>query len=604
MKFVPAPSVARVACVAIVGIALLTPTQFSSASFTAASGSTASVTAASDWTPPLARLVAPAETVKGGVELAVEASDAESGIARVTVSAMAPGATTWTTICTDTAAPFACTWNTASGADGTWTLRAAAVDGTGLETLTEPVSTTVANTLSVVLAAPAEEVRGTVALSASVFNVGAAAHTVRIEYAVSGTTAWRAACSNLTSSPYTCGWATAPLAPGDYDLRAVLSVGSTVTVSEIVEVVMVDNVAPLVSMTDPGSPLRGLVTLSAIASDADSGVEQVTFSAQASGTTTWQQLCVVSQEPWSCKVPTASLVDGTYSLRAVASDAAGNTATSVVNGRVVDNTVASVVVDAPLAMSGVEQVAVAANSTAGVASVRVQFAPTGTAAWTDVCTDNVAEWGCAWDTRAVPGGTYDLRAIMLDSLGRSTTSATSRAHLVDNTELRGVDVQAVNGGARTGRPDGGDTITFTYSSEVAHRSLLGTWDGLPRAVTVRLRDGALVGRTGREDALDVMVGTTQIALGQINLKADRVRSRSTVTLNATMALTTVTGPDGADRSVVTVRVTGVGTNGSRLRSSSANATMVWSPSASATGLNSSPCSTAAVTESGASDRDF
>ena len=60
-------------------------------------------------------------------------------------------------------------------------------------------------------------------------------------------------------------------------------------------------------------------------------------------------------------------------------------------------------------------------------------------------------------------------------------------------------------------------------------------------------------------------------------------------------------PSGA--TVVTITL-GSTTNSSSLRTVTTAATMVWTPSASATDLNKVPSSTAPVSELGTLDRDF
>jgi chitinase len=51
--------------------------------------------------------------------------------AGVSIQYSLAGANTWTTICTDTAAPYTCSWNSAGRADGAYDLRATAQDALG-----------------------------------------------------------------------------------------------------------------------------------------------------------------------------------------------------------------------------------------------------------------------------------------------------------------------------------------------------------------------------------------------------------------------------------------------------------------------------------------
>ncbi|EAP98169.1 fibronectin type III domain protein [Janibacter sp. HTCC2649] len=577
---------------------------FSSASFTARTQATGSVSAAADWTPPSVAVVSPGSTVKDIPTINVTATDGESAIASVTLEQLPPGGSDWTVVCTDTVAPYACAWDTRALVDGVHSLRARASDSAGYESTSEVVRTTVANKLFVVLASPGDAVRGTVPLTTTVYNAGSLTHTVRLEYAATGTTSWKTICTGLTS-PYACSWNTASIVAGEYDLRAVLTAGATTTLSAVVDAVMVDNISPTVTMLDPGTPLSGNKTFTATASDANSGVSQVVIQSSLNGGT-WTQLCTITQEPWSCRVATSSLPDGAYSFRAVATDAAGNSTVSVPTGtRSVDNTIASITVDAPASLTGTVSVGATASSTAGVASVRIQSAPTGTSTWTDLCTDTSAPYACTWNTTAVVDGLYDLRAVMTDAVGATTTSPVVSAQRVDNAPLRGVDVQSANGGSAIGRVEAGDTVTFTYSGQIDLTKVVAGWTGASKAVTVRLRDGSLLSKTATDDTLDVLSGTTAVNLGSLNLRQDYAKTGRTVQFNATMTAATVTTSGGVMRSTVTLRL-GTFSSGSSsyLRTVSSVAAMIWSPSAAVTDLQGRACSIASVTETGTSDRDF
>lgn len=576
---------------------------FSDATFTSSSAASGTVRAASDWTAPAVAVTHPGTPVQGTVTLAATATDAESGITSVTLQYLAPGASTWTTVCTDTSAPYSCTWSTAGLADGTYDLRARAVNGAGYTSLSDTVRTTVANNVVVVLSDPGDVVRGNVAMSATVYNGGALPWVVAIQYVAAGGSAWKTLCSGL-SAPFGCTWTTTSFANDSFDLRAVATSGTTTVTSAVVSDVLVDNLAPAVTMTDPGSPLSGTVTFGATAIDAGSGVQQVVLQHLRGGTSTWQSLCTITAEPFTCRVATTALVDGTYSFRAVATDVVGNTATSVsVTGRVVDNTVSSVSVDDPGAyLSGTVTVTAQASSTAGVTSVRIQRATSGSSTWTDLCTSTAAPYSCAWDTKTVPNGSYDLRAILLDGRGATTTSALVSARKVDNSPLRAVDVQASNGEGTAGRLDAGDTITLTYSETVAPASIAAGWSGAALPVSLRLRDGNLVGAGNRADVLDVLRNGSAVQLGSVGLRDDYVKARKTATFNATMTASTVS-VDGINRTVVTI-VVGTLASGNGLRTVAAAPTMVWTPSTAATSVGGGACSATPVTESGPADRDL
>jgi hypothetical protein len=254
-------------------------------------------------------------------------------------------------------------------------------------------------------------------------------------------------------------------------------------------------------------------------------------------------------------------------------------------------------------LTGTVTLGATANSTAGVASVRIQAAPSGTTSWTDLCTDQSAPYTCSWDTTKVAAGLYDLRAVLTDSRGAQTVSTTVAARRVDNTPLRAVDVQTASGAGTPGRVDEGDTLTLTYSREVLPATIRAGWTGAATTVTVRLRDGNLLGTGNKGDTLDVQAGSATLALGSVNLREDYVKSNKTATFAATMTATTVTVA-GVNRTVVTLRLDTAGSGTKFLRTVSTPAAMVWTPSASATGADGVACSTAPATETGASDREF
>ncbi|MEO7753079.1 MAG: Ig-like domain-containing protein [Terracoccus sp.] len=590
-------TVALVAAVAGVGAPA-----FSTAAFTARTTNTASVSAAADWTPPTVSLVNPGSPVRGSIVVSATASDAESGIQNVVVQVLPPGGS-WTTLCTSTAAPYGCPWNTAGGADGTYGLRATATDKAGYASTTSAVQTTVANNVTVVLADPGDVVRGSVPLSTSVYGGGTATYTVRVEYSVADSGSWKSICTGV-ASPYGCSWSTASLASGSYDLRSIATSGSTSVTSAAIAGVLVDNTAPTVTTINPGSPLRGTVTLAATATDADSGIDQVRIQIAPSGSTSWTDVCTLSTSPYSCRYDTSKVVDGTYSFRSVATDAAGNTTTSAtVSTRVVDNTVSAVAMEDPGDyLSGTTALTATASSSAGVRSVTIQRAPSGTTSWTDVCTDTTSPYGCSWSTTGVQDGLYDLRALLVDGTGATTVSTTVSARRVDNTPLRAYDVQTSNGGGTAGRIEPGDSLTFTYNDLADLSTISSGWGGEPRNVTLRVRDGNLLGQGSSGDTVDVQgIGST-VNLGSVNLRQDYIKTNKSTTFSAIMTASTATVA-GVSVTRITVDL-GSNSSSGLLRTTSSAAAMVWTPSSAVRDLLGRASSTTPVTELGTSDRDF
>lgn len=594
--------IAAALCAAVVGLGM---PGFSTAAFTARTTNTGAVTAAADWTPPTVSVQNPGTPIKGTVSVTATATDAVSGIANVQIQYLPANGSSWVTLCTATTAPYSCSWNTTTGQDGFYDLRAIATDNAANSATSATVSTTVANNLLVVLGDPGEIVRGTVTLNTTIYGGGSTTYLVRVEYVSAGATNWKPICTGLTS-PYSCSWLTSVYANGDYDLRAVATAGLTTTTSAVVSGVLVDNTAPTVTMLNPGSPLAGVVTLEASATDADSGVVQVVLQSAVTGTNTWRDLCTVTVSPYSCRYNTTQLLDGSYSLRAVGTDAAGNVTTSAaVTNRIVDNTVSSVSMNDPGAnLTGTVTVSAAASSTAGVTSVRIQRAPNGSATWTDVCTTTSSPYTCAWNTTGLADGFYDLRAILIDGTGKVTTSATLSARRVDNSPLRAQDIQTINGGTTAGKIESGDSVIFTYSDQVNPSTVTPGWNGAATAVTVRFRDGNLLGLGNSGDTLDVQRTGSTVHLGSVNLKENHLKSNKTLIFNATMTATTPV-VNGVTVGVVTIRLGTLASGAaSSIRTVSNSAAMAWTPTTSVADLYGNFCSAAPVTETGALDRDF
>jgi len=455
---------------------------------------------------------------------------------------------------------------------------------------------------------PGAAIRGVVSVSATAEDTyGTGVASVRVQRALAGSGAWVNVCTT-TTAPYSCNFDTTALANDYYDLRAVATDAAGYIASDDVADVQIDNLAPTVSITDPGSKLSGVVTLNAEAADADSGVALVTIQRAASGSTAWTDVCTVATAPYSCRFDTRTVAEGSYDFRAVAADVAGNTrASATVQNRRIDNTVSSVSLEDPGAyLHGTVTLSANAFSGAGVTAVTIQRAPSGKSTWTDVCRLTATPYSCPFDTTAVTDGAYDLRAVMVTGSGSQITSALVSSRQVDNTETRAVDVQALNrSGGTAGRLESGDSLTFAYSEQIAPSSILPGWSGTaPATIYLRLRDGNLVGTGGAGDTLQFSTdsaGASPLRLGSVNLHGDFVKNNKTSIFAATIAASTRTvGSSSVSEFTVTVAALA---SGGALKTAAAGQ-MTWAPSAAATDLSGNPCSTAPVTESGALDRDF
>ena len=175
---------------------------------------------------------------------------------------------------------------------------------------------------SVSLTSPANgaTVSGTVSLSATASdNVG----VTQVVFLVDG-----AVVATDTSAPYSASWNAAAASNGTHTLaaRASDAAGNTTTSTLSVTVTggVSDTTAPSVTLTSPagGATLAGTVTLTATASD-NVGVSKVEFLVDSAvvGTGT------LSGGTYSLAWNTTSATTGGHTVRARASDAAGNTTT-------------------------------------------------------------------------------------------------------------------------------------------------------------------------------------------------------------------------------------------------------------------------------------
>jgi chitinase len=575
-----------VALVAVV--AALSMTGSSSASFVSSSSSTGTVSAAADWTPPTVAVTQPDAILKGAVTVVATASDATSGVASVTIERAAAGTSAWTTICSKQAAPYSCSWATTAVADGAYDLRATAVDKAGNSTTSTTVRVTVANTLAVTLARPGDFLRGSASTTTTISNAGSVKpSSVRVEYAPAGTTSWATACTS-TTAPYTCSVATAGIPNGTYDLRAVAVVGTITVTSPLVSGVVVDNLAPTVTMTDPGTTVRGIKTFAASPTDTHSGIAEVTLQA-ISGTKT-VDLCTVTASPYSCSYDTTKLANGSYTFRAVATDRAGNSTVSAPTAlRTVSNVATTVTLAAPKpAVSGTVNLTGTAASNS-ISSIKVQRSVAGANTWTTICTPTATSFSCSFATKGLEDGTYDLRAVVTDADGRTATSAIVST-LVDNTPGKGVDIQTTDGGT-AGRVDAGDTIVYTFSEQMDLSSIYAGWSGSATSGTAKVKGGFFV-----SDSFEIS-SPSNIRLGSVELNADfalwLVDASASMSISAEL--------DDLGRTVVTVKI--LSTPGTGLRVTDP-ATMVWTPSSSITDLAGNAIGSGDVIESGDQDVDF
>ena len=221
---------------------------------------------------------------------------------------------------------------------------------------------------------------------------------------------------------------------------------------------------PVVSMTAPvnGATVGGTVTVTANATD-NVGITGLQFQldgANVPGSAT------VAGQVYSYSWNSKSAANGTHTLTAIATDTAGNTATSSVTVTVNNTTPPVVTITAPAngaAVSGT--VTVTANATDNVGVSGVQFTLDG-ANLGSVVTGAGPTYSYSWNTSGVANGSHTLGAVATDTTGNTATSSVSVT--VSNAIVPPL-ISGVTAGTVT---SSGATITWTTdkasNSQVAY----------------------------------------------------------------------------------------------------------------------------------------
>ena len=222
-----------------------------------------------------------------------------------------------------------------------------------------------------------------------------------------------------------------------------------------------------VSITDPGTPLRGTVALQATAS-SERGIERVRFQSSPAGAGTWTDMCDDTSAPYTCNWNTAGVADGLRDVRALAVDQAGYQRASTVV-RQIDNTQPTASLSDPGVLQGNETLtATASDGGSGLATLAIAYRPSG-GSWTTLCEGTTSPTSCGLSTSALPDGSYELRAHAADVAGNQHDTTLTRT--VDNTaptvsvvpptgSLRGVVAIAMNAADGAGTGVTGVTLEF------------------------------------------------------------------------------------------------------------------------------------------------
>lgn len=144
------------------------------------------------------------------------------------------------------------------------------------------------------------------------------------------------------------------------------------------------------------------------------------------------------------------------------------------------------------------------------------------------------------------GGAYGYSLTLTDAATNARIQ-TAFSVTVDNTPPTGVDIQTADGNGDPGQPGTGDVVTFTFSEPIEPTSILAGWSGGATSVTVRIRDGGLLG----DDQLEIRnaANSATLPFGTIDLNSGgyaggllggyAVWSNSTMTMSASQVTVTL-----------------------------------------------------------------
>lgn len=448
-------------------------------------------------------MTGPNAPVRGTASVTASATETVGGtITQVEFQRSAPGAGSWTTICTDPspASGWSCDWVTSG--NGTYDLRARATSSSGYSrisaTLANRIVDNTAPNVAIDDPAPTTWFGGTIPLrtTTATDSGGSGFAGVTYEYKLSAGTTWATACSSSAGPTYSCNFNTvaAGLTNGSsYDFRATATDGAGNTAQSTVTSKRVDNAAPSGSLTAPLANLRASVLLATSAvTDGHSGVASITVQRSVAGANSWSTACLSTGPTWECTWDTTTVTSQLYDLRLVVRDVVGNEHTGApVTNRRVDNVLPSVSLALTPASGSITGTLAfdtdAADNESGMKDVQVQYRVATTGTWTNACgLDNAAPYQCSASSAGVPDGLYDFKSIATDNAGNANESIVANRRL-ENFAPSGADVQTADGGGTPGVIQANDTMTLTYSETMSPSSIIAGWNGVgERDIYVRM----------------------------------------------------------------------------------------------------------------------
>jgi hypothetical protein len=356
-------------------------------------------------------------------------------------------------------------WNTTSAGNGSHTISAIAADTAG-NTATTSVSVTISHTpptVSVTAPSAGAVLSNTVTLTANATDNVAVAG---VQFQLDGVNLGSAVTG--AGPTYSYSWNTAPAGNGTHTITAIATDTPGNTASASVSIT-IDHTPPTVSVTTPlaGAALSNTVNLTANATD-NVAVAGVQF--QLDGVNLGS--AVTGAGPaYSYSWNTTSTGNGSHTISAVATDTAGNTATTSVS-ITISHTPPAVSVTAPSSGAVLSNtVTLTANATDNVAIAGVQFQLDGVNLGSAV-TGAGPTYSYSWNTAPAGNGTHTITAIATDTPGNTASANVSIT--IDHTPPT-ISMAAPSAGVAV---NGTVTITATATDTVAITGVQFQLDGV------------------------------------------------------------------------------------------------------------------------------
>jgi hypothetical protein len=163
---------------------------------------------------------------------------------------------------------------------------------------------------------------------------------------------------------------------------------------------------------------------------------------------------------------------------------------------------------------------------------------------------------------------------------------------VDNTRPTGSTVQTANGSTTVGKPEAGDSVTYTFSEAIDPETVVAGWTGASTSVVVRIANNA------GGDLLTIRnaANTVQLPLGSVNLVGTAY-----VTANRDFGATGTASTMVLSGATITITL---GTPSAATGTQATTGTMAWTPTATVTDRAGNTCQTTVANETGAADVEF